>query len=159
MTNYPISAGIQLSLDNSTWYKITDHNRQPLEYNPELIESSSRMANGKMRKYVIAKKEKISTSWDYVPSKTSECVDGNHGPAWLESFYKANVGIPLYLKVITSGITVDPATGSVPDNFYFQSALNGSKVYSVFITNFSKTINNRTKLSDYVDMNIEFTEI
>lgn len=156
---YPISAGIQISLDNSTWYKITDHNRQPIQSSPELIESASRMANGKMRKYIIAKKEKISVDWKYVPSKTSECVDKNQGPAWLESFYKANVGIPLYLKVISSEISTDPATGAVPDNFLFQSAFTGSKVYSVFITGFSKTIIHRTRLSDYVDMTIEFTEI
>ena len=157
--SYTLSAGIHVSLDNSTWYKLTDHNRQPIQATPELIESSSRMANGKMRKYVIAKKEKISTDWKYVPSKTSECVDGNQGPAWLESFYKANVGVPIYLKIISSEIKTDPATGSAPDNFLFQSALTGSKVYNVFITGFSKTIIHRTKLSDYVDMTIEFTEI
>jgi hypothetical protein len=32
-------------------------------------------------------------------------------------------------------------------------------VYTVFMNNFSKAIINRTKLSDYVDMSIDFTEI
>lgn len=156
---YPISAGIQISLDNSTWYKITDHNRQPIQSNPELIEKSDRMANGKMRKYVIAKKEKFSTDWRYVPTKTSECVDGNQGPAWLESFYNANVKVPIYLKIVGSELTTTPSTGNAPDNFYYQSALNGSNVYNVFITGFSKTLIHRTQTTDYVDMTIEFTEI
>jgi hypothetical protein len=117
------------------------------------------MANGKLRKYVVATKNNISTSWDFVPSKTSECVDGNYGAAWLESFYKSNVGVPIYLKVISSEIDPDAATGSVPSDSNFKTAQTGSKVYTVFMTGFSKTIVNRTKVSDYVNMNIEFTEI
>lgn len=156
---YALSAGVEISLDNSTWYKLTDHNRQPIVVTPELIEASNRMANGKMRKYVIAKKDKVTVDWKYVPTKTSECVDGNYGPAWIESFYKANCGVPIYLKVTASEISTDTSPGSVPDDFYFQSALTGSKVYSVFMSDFSKTIIHRTRLSDYVDINIEFTEI
>ena len=157
---YPISAGIEVSINGTTWYKITDHNRQPIEINPELIESANRMANGKMRKYVIAKKDTISTNWSYVPTKPSEIVDGNYGPAWLESFYKSNVGIPIQVKIISSEIDPDAATGSVPSNTNFKSALTGSKIYTaVFITSFSKTIIHRTRMCDYVDMSIEFTEI
>jgi len=156
---YALSAGVEISLDNNTWYKLTDHNRQPISYNPELIESSQRMANGRLRKYVVAKKNVFSIDWKYVPSKTSECVDQNYGPAWIESFYNANVNMPIYVKFITSEISSDPTAGSAPDDFYFKSALEGSQVYSVFITKFSKTINHRTKTTDFVDLSIEFTEI
>lgn len=156
---YPVSAGIEISLNNSTWYKITDHNRQPIDIAPELIESANRMANGKMRKYVIAKKNKISTSWSYVPTKTSESVDGNYGPAWLESFYNANVGIPIYLRVTSSEIDPAATLGGVPSDFNFKSSVSGSQSYTVFITSFSKTIIHRTRTCDYVDMNIEFTEV
>lgn len=156
---YPISAGIEISLNNSTWYKITDHNRQPIDIAPELIESANRMANGKMRKYVIAKKNKISTSWSYVPTKTSESADGNYGPAWLESFYNANVGIPIYLRVTSSEIDPVATLGGVPLDFNFKSSVSGSQSYTVFITSFSKTIIHRTTKCDYVDMSIEFTEV
>ena len=156
---YALNSGIHISLDNNTWYKLTDHNREPIDISVEVIESQSRMANGKMRKYVISKKDKISTSWSFVPTKTAETADGNYGAAWLESFYNANRGIPIYIKVVESKINVDPPTGSVPDDFYFKSASVASKVYSVFITNFSKTILKRTPVADYVNMNIEFTEI
>lgn len=155
---YLLEAGLQISLNGSTWYKITDHNREPIQISPELIEQQSRMANGKMRKYVVAQKNKISCSWKYIPSKTSESVDGNNSAAWLESFYKTNSGLPIYLKVISSELDTDAALGVAP-NGTFVTAQTGSKTYSVYITNFSKTIINRTKVSDYVDMSIEFTEI
>lgn len=156
---FTLESGIHISLDNSTWYKLTDHNRQEISVTPELIQSESRMANGTLKKYVIAQKDKVSTSWTYVPSKTSECVDGNKGAAWLESFYKANVGVPIYVKIVVSELTVDPSRGAAPQDTYFKSAQEGFKVYNAFISNFSKKIVNRTKLSDYVSMDIEFTEI
>ena len=102
----------------------------------------------------------------YVPSATNlvlgtqlQNADINYAAAWLESFYKSNVGVPIYLKVVSSEIDPDAAVGSVPSDSNFKTAQTGSKVYTVFMTGFSKTIVNRTKVSDYVNMNIEFTEI
>lgn len=156
---YLLESGIQVSLNNTTWYKLTDHNRDPIDISTELIETQSRMANGRLRKYVVAAKNNISVSWEYVPSKTSETADLNYGAAWLESFYKSNVGVPIYLKVVSSEIDPDATVGSVPSDSNFKTAQTGSKVYTVFMTDFSKTIVNRTKVSDYVNMSIEFTEI
>jgi hypothetical protein len=157
---YLIESGLQISLTgaNGTWQKLTDHNREPIQISPELIESQSRMANGKMRKYIVAQKNKISVSWKYVPSKQSEAVDGFFSAAWLESFYKSNAGLPIYLKVVSSELDTDPSFGALPSGT-FTTAQTGFKIYNVFMNDFSKTIINRTKLSDYVDMSIEFTEI
>jgi hypothetical protein len=154
---YLIDSGIQISIDGTTWYKLTDHNREPIDISTELIETQSRMANGKMRKYVVAQKNNISCSWKYVPSSQSECVDGFYSAAWLESFYKSNAGLPIYLKVVSSGLNTDSGFGSQPLGI-FVTAQNRSKTYEVFMNNFSKTIINRTKVSDYVDMSIEFVE-
>jgi hypothetical protein len=156
---YPISAGIEISINGSTWYKLTDHNRQAIDITPEVIEISNRMANGKLRKYVVAKKNKISTSWSYLPTKTSELVDGYMGPAWLESFYNANIGVPIHVKVVSSGIYPEINAGQVPSNLDFESALTGNKTCLAFITSFSNKIIHRTKKCDYVEMSIEFTEI
>lgn len=169
---YLIEAGIQLSLTgaNGSWQKLTDHNRDPISISTELIESQARMANGRMRKYVVAQKNTISASWSYVPSKTAETADLNYGAAWIESFYKSNAGIPIYLKLVSSEIDPDAAMGAIPSDTNFKTAseiiptlvrpnATGSKVFTVFMSNFSKTIVNRTKLSDYVDMSIDFTEI
>ena len=147
---YLLQAGIQLSLDNSNWQKLTDHNRDPIDISTEIIETQARMANGKMRKYIVAQKKTISVSWNYVPSKTSETADKNYSAAWLESFYKSNVGSPIYLKVVSSELD---SSGN------FVTAQNGSEVYTVFMEKFSKSIINRTKVSDYVSMSIDFTEI
>jgi hypothetical protein len=147
---YLLEAGIQVSLDNVNWQKLTDHNRNPISLSQELIETQARMANGKMKKYVVAQKNIISVSWSYVPSKTSETVDLNHSAAWLESFYRSNVGSPIHLKVVASELD---SSGN------FVTAKTGSEVYTVFMNNFSKSIINRTKVSDYVSMSIDFTEI
>lgn len=156
---YILESGIHVSLNGTTWYKLTDHNREPIQIETEVIETQNRMANGRLRKYVVSKKDTISTSWSFLPTKTVETVDFNYGAAWIESFYKANVGVPIYVKVIESIISVDPAAGSVPDDFNFKSSTYGSKTYSAFMTNFSKTLLKRTSVSDYVDISIEFTEI
>lgn len=156
---YALESGIHVSLNGSTWYKLTDHNRQPIDITPELIEAQNRMANGSLRKYVIAQKNKISTSWDFLPTAPTETVDGNYAGAWIESFYKSNINLPIYVKIVQSEIDPDASTNSVPFNYNFKSALTGSKTYQVFITNFSKIIRKRTSVSDYVDISIEFTEI
>jgi hypothetical protein len=147
---YLLQAGIQLSLDNVNWQKLTDHNRDPIDISTEIIETQARMANGKMRKYIVAQKKTISVSWNYVPSKTSETVDQNYSAAWLESFYRSNVGSPIYLKVVASELD---SSGN------FVTAQNASEVYTVFMEKFSKSIINRTKVSDYVSMSIDFTEV
>jgi hypothetical protein len=166
---YTIGAGIQVSLTgiDGSWQRLTDHNRDPIQVSTEVIESVSRMANGKMRKYIVDKKRRISVSWKYVPSKTSESADGFNAASWLESFYQSNAGIPIYLKVVASELATDSSTGSLPSGTFttaqtsanYSSSEVGSKKYTVYMTDFSKTIINRTKLSDYVDMSIEFTEI
>jgi hypothetical protein len=155
---YRIEAGIQVSLDGNTWYKLTDHNRKEIQVNPILIEKSQRMANGKMRKYVIAKKTTISTNWEMIPSKSSFTVDGNYSSAWLDSFYMANAGIPIKLKVVSSGNT-DPAINNYPVDSTFKSALTRYDTYWVYITKYSSTVQHRNVTGDYVNMEIEFTEI
>jgi hypothetical protein len=147
---YFLEAGIQVSLDNVNWQKLTDHNRDPIDISTEVIETQARMANGRMKKYVVAQKNTISVSWNYVPSKTSETADLNHGAAWIESFYRSNVGSPIYLKVVASELN---SSGN------FVTAKTGSEVYTVFMNNFYKTIVNRTRISDYVNMSIDFTEV
>ena len=166
---YKIQAGLQISLNGSTWYKLTDHNRDTIKIDVELIENQTRMANGTLRKYIVAKKYKISTAWTFLPTKTSETVDGNYGAAWMESFYNSNAGIPVYVKLVESKLNSDPAVGAIPNEsgHNFKTAqteaitidATGYKTYNAFITSFSKTLTKRTPVSDYVDISIEFTEI
>lgn len=156
--SYTINAGISISLDNVTWYSLTDHNRQPIAITPTIIEHAQRMANGKMRKYVIASKKTISTSWTNLPSKTSSTVDNNYSSAWLSEFYNANVFLPVYVKFTHSKDTT-PTTGSVPNDGTFTASRTSSETIQCFITKFNVTTKHRNINFDYVDMEIEFTEI
>lgn len=163
---FPIESAIHLSLDGTTWYKLTDHNRGEIEAAPELIEKSARMANGTLRKYVVAKKMRFTTTWERVPSDSAYTVDENKSAEWLEAFYNANAGLPIKLK-ITSATGVIPSPGVAPTD----GVPVTSKIYDVFITDFSKTIVWRTNFADnsvpgstnrrrdFVNMNVEFTEI
>lgn len=72
--------------------KITDHKRSEISVDTERIESSDRMANGNLRKYVIADKRSFSTSWDDLPDRVAGTVDGFWGGREMLAFYKANAG-------------------------------------------------------------------
>lgn len=155
---YKLTAGLEVSIDGTTWYKLTDHNRQEIDITPTVIEKEQRMANGTLRKFVVSKKDVISTSWEFLPAQSSDIVDSNNSGSWLTAFYNANVGTPIYLKLIASKHT-DPAIGQVPAANTYVSASTGTRVYQVYITNFTKSIRKRTVVTDYLDVNIEFTEI
>lgn len=166
---YALQSGVHVSINGTTWYKLTDHNRREIDISPLLIEKESRMANGTLRKFVVAKKDVISVSWDFLPSKPASTgnvtndakftiVDANYAGSWMQSFYNANVGIPIYLKIIAAKHT-DPSTGAVPADNTYVSASTGEKTYQVFMTGFSKTIRKRNPVTDLLDITLEFTEI
>lgn len=71
---------------------ITDHNRAQLSIDVERIEKKQRMANGTMRKYIIADKRTFSTSWTMLPKLTSQTVDGFWGADAIEQFYNTTTG-------------------------------------------------------------------
>ena len=154
---YALAAGLQVSLNGTNWYKLTDHNRGEISIVPTLIEKSQRMANGTMRKYIVDQKDTISVSWDFLPTKTAESVDGGYGAAWMAAFYEANAQMPIYLKVIKSQDTV-PSLAAYPSDATFVSSSTGSRTYTVFMTSFSMNVLKRTTVSDYVNLQIEFTE-
>ena len=71
---------------------LSDHNRGELNIDYERIETKQRMANGTMRKYVVADKRTFSVSWELLPDGTSDTVDGKWGGDAIKSFYDANAG-------------------------------------------------------------------
>jgi hypothetical protein len=172
---YSVNAGIQVSLDQSTWYSLTDHNRQPIKVTFDVIEKTNRMADGTLRRFVVARKHKITSSWQLVPSSTShvvngqtitDTVDGNKGGSWMKSFYEANVFTPVYVKLIIAGGyngTHDPNSPSYDEANYFSAKASASNtanpIYMTYITNFDYEVNKRNKDFDLVNINIEFTEV
>ena len=76
---------------------VTDHNRSPLQESVELIERKARMANGTLRKYVVAKKKTWSCSWDMLPAVNTvaggmNTVDGGMAGQEMLDFYNATNG-------------------------------------------------------------------
>jgi hypothetical protein len=166
------ATGIWVSADGSTYYQLTDHNREPLSISYELVESTQRMANGTLRKYVVAKKFKITASWKDLPSINSELVDAGKGAnaaAWIKSFYEGNAFAPIYVRLIYAKEPT-AATGSVPvggHNTSFEIGLdpqgistnNPAHIEQAFMTSFNYEVTKRMLKYDYVNLSIEFTEI
>jgi hypothetical protein len=171
-----IQSGIQVSLDGTTWYKLTDDNRDPFKIAYEVIDKTSRMADGTLRRYVVARKHKITTSWKLTTSWTPETSDYKSGDtttgkggAWIKAFYEANVFNPVYVKIINAGETV-PTSGSYPDETTYYSSKDAAtdtdnKTYITYITAFDYEVVKRavggTKSTgrDLVNITIEFTEV
>jgi hypothetical protein len=159
-----INSGLAVSVDNgTTWYNLTDDNRQPIKITFEVIEKTNRMADGQLRRYVIARKHKLSTSWQMVASKTALTSDLGKAGAWMQSFYEANVFTPVLVKLTSSQINpvTELVAGQVPDeDTYYKSAKEVvADRYTTYITNFDYEVVKRNREYDLVNINIEFTEV
>lgn len=77
---------------NSTWNKMSEHNRSEMTISPMRIEESKRMANGTLRKFFVADKNRFSVSWSMLPSYSSYTVDGYWGAQDLKTFYESSTG-------------------------------------------------------------------
>jgi len=176
-----LQTGIQVSLtgDAGTWYKLTDHNRQPIHVTYDVVEKTNRMADGTLRRYVVARKHKFTASWSLVPSLTEQTVDykstdsysGKAG-AWMKSFYEANVFVPIKVRIISAGLTtqnINSTEGFPPDENTYYSSFQAptdadNPVYTAYITNFDyevvkRNAGGRGKGFDLVNITIEFTEV
>lgn len=246
-----IPIGVQVSTDNLTWYKLTDHNRQPISIKYDLVQNEQRMADGTLRKYIVARKFKITADWQDIPTLDSNLVDyarqasssttgthtgsitsisadsgvvtyftsstpdivgrsitisgasvsgyngtfttrsinpgisfsvtnsttgatstaslsyqvtttisaNAHGAAWIKAFYEANAFFPIWVKLIFAKDTI-PNVGSVPSSStYVTSEFSTGQTFNAYMSSFSYDIQKRQGSYDYVNCNIEFTEI
>lgn len=117
--------------------KITDHNRAEVSVSIERIESSKRMANGTMRKYVIADKKTFSTSWNNLPDKAAWAVDGFWAGREMEAFYNATPG-SFQLRIVSG----DGSTNT----------------YTVMLSKFSKVLGKRGAY-DFWNVDVEMVEV
>ena len=69
------------------WVKISDHGRSSLSIDYERIENSQRMANGMMRRYVVAKKRTYSCSWENLPNTDTDFLANGQSGEWMEDFH------------------------------------------------------------------------
>jgi hypothetical protein len=86
----PIECGLTFARPVDPEYstrKLSDHNRSPISINFEKIENKERMANGTLRKFVVATKKSFKVSWEALPRQDSKTADGFWGANSLRSFY------------------------------------------------------------------------
>ena len=100
--------------------KITDHNRSALNVDYDRIEKKKRMANGTLRKYVVAKKRTYSCTWDLVPSRNDvsggmTTADGGIAAKDIESFTKYNDGAFTLRLTYTDGTAQEDVTVMISD--------------------------------------------
>jgi hypothetical protein len=158
----PINAGISVGIFPSNsltnppnasaagWITLTDHNRQPISFSYDQVSKEARMANGYLRKYVVAQKRNVSVDWSMVPSVASVqtiittgstslvdtvsnlTVDGRAGGAWLKEFYETNVFIPIWVKIThsTASATGDYTNGFFPSASVYTSQMNSASYFS-----------------------------
>jgi hypothetical protein len=116
---------------------ITEHNRDAVSVDIERIGSSDRMANGTLRKWVVADKRTFTTSWSNLPVVGSRTVDGKWGGAEIMAFYLSTPGA----FTLTIHNTVDVET------------------YVVHIKDFGRKIVRRAGTVDFWDIDISLEEV
>lgn len=117
--------------------KITDHNRSEVSVDVDRIENVKRMANGRLRKYVIADKRSFSVSWKDLPDARAWTVDGFWGGRDIEAFYNINAG-EFELKLTNGNGTVE--------------------TFTVVLSDFSKTISKRGDF-DFWQISVKLEEV
>lgn len=146
------------STSTGTVLTLSDHSRSPLSVNYEIIENSSRMANGTMRRYVVAKKHKYSCQWDLLPTIRGHVADGNADARDMKEFYDKYCYAPLDLDLFymtnatERGLLADPPTHGSATYAYKESK-------RVFWTDFSFEVVKRLRNFDYWNVRAEFTEV
>lgn len=86
----PIECGLTFARPIDIEYptrKLSDHNRSPISINLEKIENKDRMANGTLRKFIVATKRTIKVSWENLPRQDAVTADQHWGAYSLKSFY------------------------------------------------------------------------
>lgn len=128
--------------DGLNFVKITDHNRGPVQLTVERIETKSRMGDGTMRKYSVAKKRSWALTWTNIPSRTRfgalNTVDGGMDGSSMEEFHNAH------------------------DDEFDIKVLDGEgaeEIFTVMISDFSKDIVQRGISNDYWNLNITLEEV
>lgn len=138
------------STNGTTWEKISDHNRSPLDINVERVGSSSRMVDGTLRRTTVAKKKTFAMSWENLPSVRNTAtglstVDGGWAGEDLENFW--NSQDDAFQIKLRRGSDIGKA-----------STVETEK-YTVVMTEFSKSVNKRGPSIDLWNVSLTLEEV
>jgi len=136
---------MEWSEDGSTWVKISDHGRSPLSISVERLENKQRMANGTLRRYVVAKKRTFSCSWDNLPNVQVPFLANGQPGDWMEDFHN-RVNGAFYMR-LRAGSDRDKV--EIPE----------TQEVMVMITDFSKEVTKRGPSFDLLNIDITLEEV
>ena len=123
---------------------LSDHSRSPLGVSYEIIQNTQRMADGTMRKSVIAKKRSFECSWEMLPTTSTMIVDANADAAKMKAYYELYCFSPLTLTLRYKRNNAETPV---------------DETYQVYWTQFNFDVIKRYKNFDYWNISSEFTEI
>ena len=122
--------------DNLKFRRVSEHNRGEFNNRTLRIEQSQRMANGFLRKYVVADKQQWDISWTMLPSFRNETVDGGWGAEDLKTFYESADGSKSFRIKINTSISPSLIETNTPSSVGFDD-LN---TYTVVFTSCDFTL-------------------
>jgi hypothetical protein len=147
MATWKTNPIMEWSSDGGTnWNQISDHGRDPLQITVERIENVTRMADGTMRRFVVAKKRTFECSWNGLPSLSGSHLANGKEATWLENFH----------DTVNGAFLVRLRAGSDRDTTF--TGTQGT-IYNMMITDFSKTIGKRSFAYDFWDVDITLVEV
>ena len=138
----PIWCGLTFARPSDSEYgsrKLSDHNRSPLSLSFEKIENKERMANGTLRKFVVATKRTVKVSWDDLPRQDAYTADGFWGANSIKDFYNTNSNVPFW-------VTINYGDGT---NEFFQ----------VMFTDFNIKLSKRSLVTDLYSVDFGLEEV
>ena len=130
----------------------SEHSRASLDVSIERLGNSSRMWNGRMRKFIVGDKRTFSTSWTLLPYDSDATVDKKAGINDMEEFYDNNQGY-FILTIVPGDAFKDSAgvTQAQPD-------VKKIKHYQVMFSEFAPNISKRVA-NDKGDLSVSIEEV
>ncbi len=160
------------SVDSPSFIILSDDNRGDIQFSPQRIEQRKRMINGRMRSYHVADKLQISTSWQMLPSRSSNMrpdfdtttglptnlaemytTDGGAGGNELLEWYENHKG-PFWVY-----LAYDKYKAFGDDDAAYLHMGQYNQVIEMYISNFSYTVKKRGSTNlDMWDINVALEE-
>lgn len=139
MSDWKSNALMWWSTDGTTWNKISDHNRSPLDISFERLERKNRMVGGTLRRYSVAKKRTLTCSWENFPSKRNSTREGKTGLTTVDDGW-AGDDIENFYNTVDGRFWVKLRKGTDDG----KAATDGTiETIQVMFTDFSKSVTKR----------------
>lgn len=138
----PIWCGLTFARPSDPEYgsrKLSDHNRSAINLSFDKIENKERMANGTLRKFVVATKRNIKVSWEDLPRQDAHTADGFWGANSIKSFYNSNGNSAFWVTINYGDST----------NEFFQ----------VMFTDFNMKLSKRSLVTDLYNVDFGLEEV